>query len=120
MEWYCFLLLIRKALLTPITPCIALYPKDHLHPSQIILATLPSLGHTLKPPQRQFCLFRTVLSGIGLVKRSLLGLFLWGGLYQELRFVVVLLPELSVLLLSESGSDKLLKGQIPKGRSFSG
>lgn len=70
MGWHCFPLLIRKMLMTPLILCIALYPEGHLHPSQIILAALPSLAHTLKPPQRQFCLFRTALSGNGLVKKS--------------------------------------------------
>lgn len=121
MEWYCFLLLlVRKVLLTPVTPCIAFYPKSHLHPSQTILATLPSLGHTLKPPQRQLSLFHTALSGIGLLKRSSLGLSLWGSLMQKItKSVVVLLPELPVLLLCKPDSDKILKGQIPKGRLFS-
>lgn len=68
MEQYCFPLLVRKVC---ITLCITLSPEGHLHPREIILATLPSLGHT------------PGLSGIGLVKKSLWGSSLWGSFLQK-------------------------------------
>lgn len=75
----------------------------------------------LKHPQRLLCLFCAALSGIRLVKWSLLGLSLWERLMQRntkswTEVWRVLLPELPVFPLCKSGSKKLLKGQIPKGR----
>lgn len=83
--------------------------------------TLPGLGPMIKYPQKLFCLFSAALSGIRLVKWSLLGLSLWGRLMQRntkswTEIWGVLPPELPVLPLCEPGSGKLLKGQIPKGR----
>lgn len=101
--------------------CITLYSKGHLHPNQTISATLPGLGPTLKHPQWLFCLFCAALSGTRLITWSLLGLSLWGRLMQRntkwwAETLGVLQPELPVFLFYEPGSDKLLKGKIPKGR----
>lgn len=78
-----------------------LYPKGHLHPNQILSATLPGLGPMPKHPWRLFCLFCAALSGSRIVKWSLLDLSLWERLMQRntkswAEIWGVLLPELPV------------------------